>query len=96
LDISFGDLDQKFTAWEYSLWGREEVKVFFLDANLPENDPEIRKLNDRLYGDDGIYRLRQEILLGIGGYRLLKALGYNVSVLSYQRKPLCLFVGGAT
>ncbi len=80
LDISFGDLDQKFTAWEYSLWGREEVKVFFLDANLPENDPEIRKLNDRLYGDDGIYRLRQEVLLGIGGYRLLKALGYNVSV----------------
>ena len=80
LDISFGDLDQKFTAWEYSLWGKEEVKVFFLDANLPENDPEIRKLNDRLYGDDGIYRLRQELLLGIGGYRLLKALGYNVSV----------------
>jgi len=62
LDISFGDLDQKFTAWEYSLWGREEVKVFFLDANLPENDPEVRKLNDRLYGDNGIYRLRQELL----------------------------------
>lgn len=96
MDISFGDLDQKFTAWEYSLWGREEVKVFFLDANLPENDPEIRKLNDRLYGDDGIYRLRQEILLGIGGYRLLKALGYNVSVYHINESHSVLFGGGAT
>ena len=80
LQISFGDLVQEFTAWEYSIIGREEVKVFFLDASLPKNDPEIRKLNDRLYYDDGILRLRQEILLGIGGYRLLKALGYNISV----------------
>ncbi|WP_448588594.1 alpha-glucan family phosphorylase [Thermocrinis sp.] len=80
LDINFGGLVQKFTAWEYSIIGREEVKVFFLDASLPENDPEIRKLNDRLYYDDGVFRLRQEILLGIGGYRLLKALGYNISV----------------
>ncbi len=80
LQINFGDLIQEFTAWEYSIISKEEVKVFFLDASLPKNDPEIRKLNDRLYYDDGILRLRQEILLGIGGYRLLKALGYNISV----------------
>ncbi|MEJ7555442.1 MAG: alpha-glucan family phosphorylase, partial [Aquificaceae bacterium] len=56
------------------------VRVLFLDADIEGNDPEIRKLNSKLYFDDGLYRLRQEILLGIGGYRILKALGYPIHV----------------
>ncbi len=80
IEVPFGDKKQKVACWEYTIRSKEDIKVFFLDADVEGNDPEIRRLNDKLYFDDGIYRLRQEILLGIGGYRLLKALGYNIHV----------------
>ena len=79
-DLEFGDRVQKVKVWEYTIRGKEDIRVLFLDTDLPENDEDIRKLTYKLYFDDGIYRLRQEILLGVGGYRALKALGYNVSV----------------
>lgn len=53
------------------------VPVYFLDTNLPENAPEDRQLTDHLYGGDKRYRLCQEALLGIGGVRMLEALGHN-------------------
>ena len=48
-----------------------------LDADLPANDPEDRRLTDHLYGGDTRYRLCQEVILGIGGVRMLRALGYH-------------------
>jgi glycogen phosphorylase len=51
------------------------VPVLLLDANLPGNAPEDRALTDHLYGGDARYRLSQEIVLGIGGVRMLRALG---------------------
>jgi starch phosphorylase len=51
------------------------VSVLFLDADLPSNNPADRQLTDRLYGGDAEYRLAQEIVLGIGGVRFLRALG---------------------
>ncbi len=80
VEVEFGDRKQKVKVWEYTVRGREEVKVLFLDTDLPENDEDIRKLTYKLYYDDGIYRLRQEILLGVGGYRALKAMGYNINI----------------
>lgn len=53
------------------------VPVYFLDANLPENSEWDRTLTDYLYGGDQYYRLCQEIILGIGGVRMLRALGYD-------------------
>jgi starch phosphorylase len=53
------------------------VPVYFLDADLPENAEADRRLTDCLYGGDAGYRLCQEILLGIGGVRMLRALGYT-------------------
>lgn len=53
------------------------VPVYFLDADLPENDEAHRGLTHHLYGGDERYRLCQEKLLGIGGVRLLRALGYK-------------------
>ncbi|MCX8060335.1 MAG: alpha-glucan family phosphorylase [Aquificaceae bacterium] len=79
-EVPFSDKTQRVACWEYVVRSKGEVRVFFLDADLEGNDPEIRRLNHRLYLGDGIHRLRQEILLGIGGYRLLKALGYQPSV----------------
>ncbi len=53
------------------------VPVLLLDADLPENDPRDRALTGTLYGGDDRYRLAQEALLGIGGRRMLLALGYT-------------------
>ncbi|MDX2016679.1 MAG: alpha-glucan family phosphorylase [Planctomycetota bacterium] len=64
-------------AWKYEVTGGthgEEIPVFFLDADLPENTPEDRALTGQLYGGDWSYRLRQEAILGIGGVRMLDAL----------------------
>ena len=51
------------------------VSVYLLDTDLPENDSQDRRLTDRLYGGDSDYRLRQEIVLGLGGARILLAMG---------------------
>src|SRR6202007_806088 len=54
-----------------------DVPIYFLDADLPSNAEADRTLTGALYGGDSYYRLRQEVLLGIGGVRMLHALGYN-------------------
>ena len=51
------------------------VPVYLLDSDLPENDPADRILLQRLYGGDQRTRISQEIILGIGGVRMLRALG---------------------
>ncbi|HEX7004526.1 MAG TPA: alpha-glucan family phosphorylase [Trueperaceae bacterium] len=51
------------------------VNVYLLDVDLPQNDPEDRALLKRLYGGDQNTRIAQEMLLGIGGVRMLRALG---------------------
>ncbi len=66
-------------AWKYEVKGVNGyvVPVYFLDAALPENSEWDRALTDYLYGGDAHYRLCQEIILGIGGMRMLRALGYR-------------------
>jgi starch phosphorylase len=56
------------------------VPLYLLDANIPANSPEDRDITDQLYGGDREMRLKQEILLGIGGYRALEALGVQPTV----------------
>jgi starch phosphorylase len=56
------------------------VPIYLLDTDLPENEPRDRALTDRLYGGDSGYRLQQEIVLGLGGARILLALGLEPSV----------------
>jgi len=53
------------------------IPVYFLDSDLPENGESERRLTDHLYGGDKRYRLSQECILGIGGLRMLRALGYE-------------------
>ena len=52
------------------------VKLYLLHTNIPENDPNDRQLTDRLYISDLELRISQEILLGMGGVRALRTLGY--------------------
>jgi glycogen phosphorylase len=65
-------------AWRYEVHGvrGDVVPVYFLDTDLPQNDPGDRRLTDYLYGGDTRYRLCQEMILGVGGVAILKALGY--------------------
>ena len=55
------------------------VPVLLLDTDLDQNRPDDRQITDRLYGGDEAYRLRQEIVLGIGGARMLQALGFSIN-----------------
>jgi len=55
--------------------------LFLLDSNVPGNAPEDLHTTSRLYGGDSRTRIRQELLLGVGGYRALKAMGISPGVL---------------
>lgn len=56
------------------------VPLFLLDANVPENPPELRLVTDRLYGGGQEHRIRQEILLGMGGVLALREMDINPEV----------------
>jgi starch phosphorylase len=56
------------------------VRLYLLDADVPENPPELRFITSRLYGGDSTMRIRQEMLLGIGGLRALRAVGVQPTV----------------
>ncbi len=66
-------------SWKYEVNGIGDFKVpvYFLDSDLPENSEWDRTLTHFLYGGDQYYRLCQEVILGIGGVRMLRALGYE-------------------
>lgn len=51
------------------------VKLYLLDADLEENTPHVRALTSKLYGGDHLTRIQQELILGVGGVRALRALG---------------------
>ncbi|MEP7145595.1 MAG: alpha-glucan family phosphorylase, partial [bacterium] len=55
------------------------VKLYLLDTFLPENSVEDRRITDILYGGDNEKRICQEIILGIGGMRVLEKLGFNIN-----------------
>jgi len=56
------------------------VPVYLLDTNCPQNSPSDRDVTHRLYGGDQSTRIRQELILGIGGQRALRALGLTPAV----------------
>ncbi len=75
--VEMGVSDVKFKAWRVNV-GR--CPAYLLDTNLPENEQHYRDLTLRVYGGDSTTRILQEILLGIGGVRLMRALGIQPSV----------------
>ena len=70
--VPLGNRTVLVSVWQVRL-GR--VKLYLLDTDLEENAPWDRELSARLYGGDRETRVQQEIILGIGGVRALKALG---------------------
>ena len=64
------------------VWKMEvgRVPLLLLDTDLPQNATEDRAITDRLYGGDGLHRLEQEIVLGVGGARAVAAMGWTPGV----------------
>ncbi|TAN45286.1 MAG: alpha-glucan family phosphorylase [Nitrospirae bacterium] len=67
-------------AWLYVIESATggRMPVLFLDTDLPENEEQDRGIAYHLYGGDQVYRLKQEIVLGIGGVRMLERLGFEI------------------
>jgi len=76
LDTNTGTIAAR--VWSLAI-GRN--RVFLLDSNVEGNRPEDRELTARLYGGDHRVRIRQELLLGVGGVRALSALGINPGII---------------
>ena len=75
--VPLGDRSVLVAVWRVRM-GR--VKLYLLDTDLEENAPWDRELSARLYGGDRETRIQQEIILGVGGVRALKALGSDPGV----------------
>ncbi len=78
-------------AWRYAVQGvsRHQVPVYLLDTDDPENDAWDRSLTENLYGGDERYRLAQEIVLGMGGVGVLRALGYGDIEIYHMNEGHC-------
>ena len=79
--MKIGCRDIKIRSWiyEYQSFTGGMVSILFLDTDVKENTAEDRKITDVLYGGDDRYRLKQEMVLGIGGVRMLEALNFNIA-----------------
>jgi starch phosphorylase len=77
VEIDFPERTVRAHIWRMQV-GR--VPLYLLDTNLDENNPEDREITAQLYGGDQEMRIRQEILLGIGGIRALKLFGIEPNV----------------
>ncbi len=82
ITVSVEDRIVTVRAWRYDLEGRSGhiVPIYLLDTDLDANCGWDRGLTDHLYGGDTNYRLQQEIVLGMGGARMARALGLHVNV----------------
>ncbi|ALC16613.1 alpha-glucan phosphorylase [Desulfuromonas soudanensis] len=78
--VTLEERDVKVQAWLYCVKSPTggEVPVLFLDTDIPGNDEQDRRITDQLYGGDSACRFKQEIVLGIGGARILEALRFTI------------------
>ena len=72
--VSIEGRQVRIAAWRFEIKGVSgySLPVYLLDSDFPENCPQDRELTSSLYGSDEGYRLRQEMILGIGGFNLLE------------------------
>lgn len=72
--------DVYIQAWQYNVksLASGSVPVFFLDTDMNENSPADREITSCLYGGDQTFRLKQEIILGLGGVRMLHEMGFEI------------------
>ncbi len=94
IEVPFRDRVVSVRAWkrvEVGVTGRA-VSILFLDTDMPENAPEDRSLTHVLYSGDSAHRVRQELILGIGGVLILRALGYDDGLLYHMNEGHAAFL----
>ncbi len=77
VEVPLGDEIIKAGVWKVPV-GR--TSLYLLDTNIPDNPPHYRDITEQLYGGDRETRIRQEIVLGVGGVKALSAMGINPTV----------------
>ncbi len=77
IDIPMNDRTLYLKVWQINV-GR--IKLYLMDSDIEQNDDDLKGITLRLYGGDQEMRIRQEIVLGMAGVKLLKTLNYNPSV----------------
>ncbi len=94
IQISIMDTPVVVDCWRYDMVGHSgfEVPIYLLDTDIPENPEWVQEITKSLYGGDGGVRLSQEILLGIGGVKMLRDLGYQDIKTYHMNEGHCAFV----
>lgn len=77
IKVPIRDTDIFVKAW---IWEKDTIRVYLLDTDVVENSPADRGITYKLYDSDKEVRIKQEMVLGIGGFRLLEALGIEPSI----------------
>ena len=77
VDVKFPDKKVYLKVWKINIGRRS---LYLMDSDIDENDPKYRNVTKFLYGGDQEMRIQQEIILGMGGVKLIKALGLNPTV----------------
>ena len=89
VSVNMPDGELKAIVWKLMLGN---IPLYLLDTNVPENPPHFKKITDQLYAGDRRMRLCQELLLGIGGYNALLAMGCEPAV-CHMNEGHAAFVG---
>jgi starch phosphorylase len=94
VEVPLRDRTIKVQAWqrlEVGVTGRV-VPMLFLDTDMPENSQSDRALTDSLYAGDNSWRILQELVLGVGGSRMLRALGYPPTIVHHMNEGHAAFL----
>lgn len=94
IDVMINGQKVLVDCWRYEFVGQTGfgVPIYLLDTDFPENEQWARDLTKSLYGGDGSVRLGQEILLGIGGIKMLRDLGIKDVQTYHMNEGHCAFV----
>jgi starch phosphorylase len=92
VEVELAGKVQRVGAWEFLIRGKRDVPIIFLDTDVDGNDEATRRISDRLYSGDHWHRLMQEMVLGVGGYRTLQALGRPISIYHLNESHAALLI----
>lgn len=94
IEVPLRDRLVRVQAWKHIEVGAngQVVPIIFLDTDVVENDPNDRRITDSLYGGDQHTRILQELVLGIGGVRMLQALGYPETMIYHMNEGHAAFL----
>ena len=97
VEMAFEGENVRIHAWKRLVQGRSghTVPVLFLDTDIDGNSPVWRPVSNLLYGGDNLNRLRQEAILGLGGYEVLKAMGVTEDLSAHLNEGHTAFFAAA-